>query len=326
MAKRDRPKFFDYLLRRYLLAESFANGVGLEVNRLINKDVFSLIEEINSFGKSKTFNKTKLDSTIKSLGSILNKTQNKYLSKIQESAVSALASEYDAVSRRLLVASGIKLKKSPYKISEVKVNSFLKAPIANDYLENWVSNSISAIGTTIRRDLVALSVGGESVATVASILPAYENIGIKGAQMLSRTMIASSVMAGRDSVFEDNSDLIAGYEFVAVLDNRTSVICLNHDGRRSPDLLKLPQPPLHINCRSSIIPLMGSDMKLPSNRGRGRDFFESQSDEWQLDFLGPTRYEAFKEGLIDLKELSKNDKVVPVSALKTRAERRANKG
>lgn len=55
---------------------------------------------------------------------------------------------------------------------------------------------------------------------------------------------------------QDNLDVIKGYEFLAVLDSRTSQQCRSLDGRKfKADDPKLGQftPALHPNCRSSII-------------------------------------------------------------------------
>ena len=57
------------------------------------------------------------------------------------------------------------------------------------------------------------------------------------------------------------SDLVEEYEFVAVLDNRTSDICADMDGKRFPKKEYAPgvnAPPMHPNCRSTTVAVIGS--------------------------------------------------------------------
>lgn len=58
------------------------------------------------------------------------------------------------------------------------------------------------------------------------------------------------------------TDLVEEYEFVAVLDNRTSEICASMDGKRFPKKEYAPgitAPPMHPNCRSTTVAVIGSN-------------------------------------------------------------------
>lgn len=59
------------------------------------------------------------------------------------------------------------------------------------------------------------------------------------------------------------SDLVEEYEFVAVLDNRTSEICADMDGKRFPKKEYVPginAPPMHPNCRSTTVAVIGDNI------------------------------------------------------------------
>lgn len=82
------------------------------------------------------------------------------------------------------------------------------------------------------------------------------------ASTLTRTAITSTQRAAIVSVAESNSSLIKGYAFTAILDGRTSSICRHHDGNFYELDDTRYRPPLHFNCRSTLIPVMRSKSEL----------------------------------------------------------------
>jgi SPP1 gp7 family putative phage head morphogenesis protein len=82
------------------------------------------------------------------------------------------------------------------------------------------------------------------------------------ARTLTRTSITSTQTAALNKVMQDNKEILSGYMFTAILDSRTSSICSFHNGKtyKIDDLTY--RPPLHWNCRSSMIPVMKSKDEL----------------------------------------------------------------
>ena len=64
------------------------------------------------------------------------------------------------------------------------------------------------------------------------------------------------------------SDIVVGYKFDAVLDKRTTDICRARDGKFIPksetELLLHNTPPLHVNCRSRLVPVTEFDELPPA--------------------------------------------------------------
>jgi SPP1 gp7 family putative phage head morphogenesis protein len=82
------------------------------------------------------------------------------------------------------------------------------------------------------------------------------------AKALVRTAITNTQSKAIDLVMSRNSELLVGYRFTAVLDNRTSAICAHHDGEvYKVDDIRF-RPPLHWNCRSSIVPVLKNKAQL----------------------------------------------------------------
>jgi len=136
----------------------------------------------------------------------------------------------------------------------------------------------------------------------------------RNVQSVVRTSITHVSARAREESFAANSDIIKGYQYVATLDARTTDICASIDGQVFP-VGQGPRPPLHINCRSTVIPIMKSwkEMGLPfkdmtdttraSMNGQvpARLFYpewlRGQSVAIQNEALGVGRAKLFRQGM-----------------------------
>ena len=76
---------------------------------------------------------------------------------------------------------------------------------------------------------------------------------------LTRTAITETSNFVSNTTYKLNDDVVQGYQYVATLDSRTSLICGRLDGKvYSLDNKNAPQPPQHFNCRSTTIPVIKS--------------------------------------------------------------------
>ena len=92
---------------------------------------------------------------------------------------------------------------------------------------------------------------------------------------LTRTVINHSSNQAHKAFNVENQSILKGEEWVATLDNRTTLICGGRDGRIYP-VGNGPYPPAHWNCRSLRIPVV--------------------KDEFALDQQGAKRPEVGKDG------------------------------
>lgn len=75
------------------------------------------------------------------------------------------------------------------------------------------------------------------------------------AEALVRTAVNHVSNEGAMGTYRANVDVLRGVEWVSTLDDRTSEICLERDGRVWPvDSPDIEQPPAHYNCRSYLAP------------------------------------------------------------------------
>ena len=77
----------------------------------------------------------------------------------------------------------------------------------------------------------------------------------RSAEAVVRTAVSHVFAHARQAVFEENRDIVDRVQWVSTLDLRTSQICAGLDGRTWP-VGSGPRPPAHVNCRSSVVPVL----------------------------------------------------------------------
>lgn len=159
----------------------------------------------------------------------------------------------------------------------------------------------------------------------------------RNAEALVRTSVQTVANAARKSVFDQNNDVLKGYQQVSTLDTRTTEICIAYDGAAwdmdgnpiAPNELPFinddgdPENgvPRHWGCRSTLIPLVKSWEELgvhvkefsPSVRvsmdGEVAakmtydDWLEGRSEAEQADILGAGKAKLWREGKITVTDL-----------------------
>ena len=165
------------------------------------------------------------------------------------------------------------------------------------------------------------------------------------AKTLTRTAITSTQTKALDKVMEDNKEIISGYMFTAILDGRTSSICSFHNGRVYPVDDYSYRPPLHWNCRSTMVPVIKNKQELQAltsknlkqrnlakmqsadldgNPSKIKDFgtwLRRQSTDTQIKLLGGERQAAlFQSGRLKANEfISPQGKALSIRGLMRRA-------
>lgn len=150
------------------------------------------------------------------------------------------------------------------------------------------------------------------------------------ATSLGRTSIASVANQVREETYLENLDVVEGVEFLAVLDSDTTPICKAHAGDKwiaTPDGWKnveggheYRKPPLHFNCRSTLIPTVktidqlnadkqklipknkADQMGVPIKPPKSADaWLKNQPVEYQKEVLGKA-YGTWKAGKVSFKK------------------------
>lgn len=177
------------------------------------------------------------------------------------------------------------------------------------------------------------------------LTPGVMSVSKREAAALVRTSVHQVVQEVRKETYRQNEDVLKGYEVVATLDKRTTPLCRALD-RKQFDMGFKPighsfaypagGPPFHWNCRTTLIPitksyreLMADDSPLSAKKKdllsttpigprasmggqvQGRiDYNEwllAQPEDVQLDVLGPTRLQLWKENKLAMQDMVHQD-------------------
>ena len=145
----------------------------------------------------------------------------------------------------------------PRKISD---DFMLKQPLYNNVTLDSGWNSIGKnervrIDGLIRK---GIALGQTEDAIADTISKEGFNITKNQAKGLVVTATTSVYAQADQAVYEANAKLIQGWQFVAVLDSRTTPTCSGLDGKIFPVTDTSHLPPRHWHCRSTTVPVVKS--------------------------------------------------------------------
>lgn len=150
----------------------------------------------------------------------------------------------------------------------------------------------------------------------------------RGAEAITRTVTNGVTNSSRTLFAVQNKDIIVAEVYVATLDKRTTAICRSLDGERfAPGEGAIP--PLHVNCRSTRVPVIDANITLIGTRPyKAEDigsvpastdyetWLKTRSAEFQNEVLGYTRAVEFRAGRLSLDSMvDKSGKLITLKEL-----------
>lgn len=181
--------------------------------------------------------------------------------------------------------------------------------------------------TTVNRTLQAGLAEGKTTKEIANeITKIVKNRTTAQAEALIRTAANHAGATARKSVYDENSDILDGEKFTAVLDSRTSLSCAGNDGKIFP-VGEGVEPPLHFNCRSIRIPVVKPEYTVKGLKGerasRGESgkteyvganvtyggWLRKQPTSFQDKALGKERAKLFRNGGLTIDKFTNNKNI-----------------
>jgi SPP1 gp7 family putative phage head morphogenesis protein len=218
----------------------------------------------------------------------------------------------DATFRILVSSAPTELRTVFERPSAAQIVAAIAQPIQGRTLREWF-DGLAANTYARLRDVVRLgAVEGLTVGRMVS--RAREALGIdrRGAEAVVRTLANGVATSARQVTLQANDDLFQGVQWVSTLDSRTTPICQERDGNLYP-IDSGPRPPAHINCRSTIVPVLkgARALGLPPTTRASMDgqvaedvtygeWLRRQSREVQDEVLGKKRAALFRASKLPL--------------------------
>ncbi|QWA09530.1 hypothetical protein GTU79_19510 [Sodalis ligni] len=187
--------------------------------------------------------------------------------------------------------------------------------LLDPFIKDWETVTLTAAnnavlrawneGQTIQQLTTALR-GTKKLNGADGIIGQY----VQNADAIARTAIQHTSSVASEAFFAANGDVIEKVQFVATLDNKTTVICRSLDG--TVYLINVgPRPPMHLRCRSKIVPVLAdSALNDILTEGETRasangyvpssetyyQWLERQPDDYQDNAIGKTRATLLRDG------------------------------
>lgn len=151
------------------------------------------------------------------------------------------------------------------------------------------------VAEAIRVEVIKGVATGTDFRTIADRLLRTGQITKSRALATARTEVNRVRRETTRAIYQDNSDIVSGWEWVASKSRRTCPACLAQDGKvyRLDD--EFPQ---HINCRCTLIPVIIGLPRRP--RTLGRDWFDQQPIAIKEEILGKEAADAYVRGEVGL--------------------------
>jgi len=190
-----------------------------------------------------------------------------------------------------------------------------KVPFAGFTLDEWAGSLSASTQRSLTQVIQRGIVQGQTTPQIMQAIRGTRAMNYKDgvmevtrrqAEAITRSAVQHVANETRNELFKENADLLDGVQFVATLDSRTTEICASLDGKVFKIGEPHPQPPLHVNCRSAMIPVVKGAPRGVGTRASASgqvsakttygDWLKRQPVAVQNDVLGVTKAKLFRNG------------------------------
>lgn len=292
-----------------------------EINRIVRRKFANLDGSLTA--ENKRFLNAFLRELEKATRDVYSREMLLYLEELEKSAGVYAVLEAEALKKVVkgLPAINPVKPKTAYRKALARPMSHSGESVS-EFVGQFAGKESKRVVNTIRQGVGQGQTNQELVQRVIGTRARNFKDGIlqqsrRNATAIIRTTTQHVASSARQEFWEANKDVVKGYEWVSTLDRRTTQICKSLDGQEF-EFGKGPTPPIHINCRSTIIATVDPKFDfLKDGRTRSAEFgptdgkedyydwLKRQPESVQVEALGATRAKLFKDGGLSPDEFSK---------------------
>lgn len=192
------------------------------------------------------------------------------------------------------------------------------------FIEDWTNVERNRVVNTIRQGAFEGQTNSQIIQAIRGTRALQYNDGIlaiteRNAGAIVRTAVQHVATQARMETLKENEDVVQAVEWVSTLDSKTTPQCRSLDGRQFK-ISEGPRPPIHINCRSTVVPItrfserFGKDATRSSVGADGAkqvsadlsyyEWLQRQPDSFQDQAMGPVRAKLFRDGGLSVERFS----------------------
>lgn len=352
------------VIRNLFQLQRLGNTIGAEAEQLIRElfdDLAAQIARIDPTSPSAAaVRRRRVERLLGTSGELAEDAFEKVRARVTELLVGAGRQQADWASEQLLRSmGGAAIDVRPSRIGRPLIRAIVEEqPFQGLRMREWFGSLEQGTLQQIRRQVQLGMAQNETIddlvrrvrgtATGAPIriadgpgkgrIVGYEFSGgvmettTRQATAIVRTAVNHVANVAHFETYQQNQDVTKQFEYLATLDSRTTLICASLDGKKwgyeDPEAKK---PPQHVNCRSSIIPVVdwaGLGLDPPDEGTRAsasgqvagstsyEGWLKSQPPATQDEILGPSRGRLFRDGKVSLRDMVRTDgRRIPLAEL-----------
>lgn len=193
---------------------------------------------------------TRLQALQDAINVELTKVTHEYQMTLEDTLIGLFTEQYKEVSELLGIMAPV--------INREAIKTIIEYPYAGKMFSDRIWDNKDALVKHIKQNLTAGIIRGDSIQKMSRQLKKDLNVLYYQAERLVRTETNYAMNQGHLKGYED-SGVVEKYEFLAAIDSRTSKLCKNQNGKvykLSDATVGVNYPPLHPNCRSTVIPVL----------------------------------------------------------------------
>lgn len=193
---------------------------------------------------------TRLQALQDAINVELCKVTHEYQMTLEDTLIGLFTEQYKEVSELLGIMAPV--------INREAIKTIIEYPYAGKMFSDRIWDNKDALVKHIKQNLTAGIIRGDSIQKMSRQLKKDLNVLYYQAERLVRTETNYAMNQGHLKGYAD-SGVVEKYEFLAAIDSRTSKLCKNQNGKvykLSDATVGVNYPPLHPNCRSTVIPVL----------------------------------------------------------------------
>ena len=213
--------------------QSYENEALKEILKSTRKVRQEINQRLKQIKPTSQFTKERLESLADEMQSLTAATQAQITKEITQVSVDAGTASYTK-HNDILSFGGRVPHFNPVTLSAVQLRSMItKTPIGGHLLNEWVTKTFDAsLQDTIKTEVMAGMMQGESY---KSLVKRFDDVAFPKLERNTETLVRSyiqsvNVQASKD-VANANKDLVKGWKWNSVCENRTCVICMSLDSK-----------------------------------------------------------------------------------------------
>lgn len=198
-----------------------------------------------------------------------------------------------------LIQQGIGIGSSFSKVPNKLIEETLAYPWSGDTFSNRIWGNNKKLADVLKRELIQGFIRGDSLAKMVNHVAKKMDKSYKDAARLVNTEAAFICNTASLTAYKECS--IERFEFLATLDDKTSAICGEMDGKvflLTEALTGKNLPPLHVNCRSTTVPYFDDAYDARIARTGKKTYIipgNMRYEDWSVQY-GPNAWVKNKQG------------------------------